>query len=196
MITKSDSFSSKTTSILIVYATREGQTEKIAKWIDDHFTARGVRTCLRNAASPIEEEIREFDAVLLGGSMHAGGIEKELVQFVTEHQQTITSKPNAFFLVLLSAATKDQKLREQWLDDAHHKLDEQMPIAFQHLEYIAGALMYSKYPLPLKWVMRRIAKQAGEGTDIHKDYEYTDWKKVEAFADETLARFTAVSGAS
>lgn len=51
-------------------------------------------------------------------------------------------------------------------------------------EMIAGALMYSKYSLPLKWIMKRIARIAGEDTDTSKDYEYTDWKRVKRYAEQ------------
>ena len=44
---------------------------------------------------------------------------------------------------------------------------------FYATEMIAGALAYSKYPKPLKWVMQQIAKKAGEDTDTSQDYEYT-----------------------
>ena len=47
---------------------------------------------------------------------------------------------------------------------------------------IAGALAYSRYPLPVKWLMKRIAKQAGQSTDTSQDYEYTDWKQVALYA--------------
>jgi menaquinone-dependent protoporphyrinogen oxidase len=54
------------------------------------------------------------------------------------------------------------------------------------VEMIAGALMYSKYSLPLKWIMKRIAQKAGEGTDISKDYEYTDWKQVAQYSEKLM----------
>jgi menaquinone-dependent protoporphyrinogen oxidase len=47
---------------------------------------------------------------------------------------------------------------------------------------IAGALKYSRYPLPLRWLMKRIAAKAGGDTDTSRDYEYTDWAQVEAYA--------------
>ena len=65
-------------------------------------------------------------------------------------------------------------------------MNEQIQIKFQGVEMIAGALMYSKYPLPLKWLMKRIAQKAGEGTDISKDYEYTDWKQVKQYSEKIM----------
>lgn len=61
-------------------------------------------------------------------------------------------------------------------------MDTQLSTKFYDTEMIAGALAYSKYPEPLKWVMQRIAKKAGEDTDTSQDYKYTDWRHVERYA--------------
>ena len=64
---------------------------------------------------------------------------------------------------------------------------EQLLVDFDDTEMIAGALIYSKYPLRIKWIMRRIVRKAGEGTDTSRDYGYTDWTKVARYA-ERLSR--------
>jgi menaquinone-dependent protoporphyrinogen oxidase len=61
-------------------------------------------------------------------------------------------------------------------------MNDQLEVTFDDVEMIAGALRYSKYPLPLRWLMRRIAKQAGGDTDTSRDYEYTDWEQVDGYA--------------
>lgn len=176
-------------SILILYATREGQTEKVAAQISTHLKKAGANVELINAQDKkLTEEItlEIFDLLVFGASMHAGGLEKELVDFINSHKEQIEQKGRSMFLVLLSAATKDSKLREEWLKDARKKMDEQIQAQFQDAEMIAGALMYSKYPLPLKWIMKSIARQAGQETDTSKDYEYTDWKQVKQYAEKLM----------
>jgi menaquinone-dependent protoporphyrinogen oxidase len=56
-----------------------------------------------------------------------------------------------------------------------------LSVGFDDVEMIAGALRYSKYSLPLKWIMRRIAASAGEKTQTFRDYEYTAWHQVEQY---------------
>lgn len=114
--------------------------------------------------------------------MHAGGLEQEIVQFINSREKEINESRRSLFLVLLSAATKDAAIRERSLKDARQKVNDQLRVTFDEMEMIAGALMYSKYSWPLKWLMKRIAKQAGEGTDTSRDYEYTDWQQVEQYA--------------
>ena len=176
-------------NILILYATREGQTEKVAVQISTHLKKAGAKVQLTNAQdrkATKDMDLEAFDLLVFGASMHAGGLEQELVTFINSHKEQIKPKICSFFLVLLSAATKDSELRAKWLEDARNKINAQIQVQFQDVEMIAGALMYSKYSLPLKWIMKRIAQQAGEGTDMSKDYEYTDWKQVSQYSEKLI----------
>ena len=171
--------------VLVLYATRQGQTEKVATRIATHMRAIGDDVLLLNASdvgTGAGIDLRRFDLLVFGASMHAGGLERELVDYMKRNRERIERHEKSLFLVLLSAATRDPALRSRWLADARNKLAEQLPVSFDDVEMIAGALTYSKYSLPLKWLMRRIAKQAGEGTDTSRDYEYTDWQQVERYA--------------
>ena len=59
-----------------------------------------------------------------------------------------------------------------------------------HVELIAGALLYTKYNFLKRFLMRRISGSEGGDTDTSRDYEYTDWAAVERFA-EMFAREVA-----
>jgi menaquinone-dependent protoporphyrinogen oxidase len=119
--------------------------------------------------------------------MHAGGLERELVEIVNDRAEEIRERARSLFVVLLSAAAQDPTLRAAWLADARRKVDAQLRVPFDHVEMIAGALRYSRYPLPLRWMMRRIARKAGEDTDTRSDYEYTDWEQVARYARGLVA---------
>ncbi len=175
--------------ILLLFATREGQTEKVASRIAGDLRDAGADVVLvdaRDTQATRDLDPGRFDLLVFGASMHAGGLERELLAFVNAHADVIAASRRSFFLVLLSAATRDRQLREQSLADAHAKMNDQLDVAFEHVEMIAGALLYSKYPLPLRWLMRRIAKKAGGDTDMSRDYEYTDWNQVAQYARRLL----------
>ena len=61
---------------------------------------------------------------------------------------------------------------------------------------VPGALLYTRYNPVKRWMMKRIVRKAGGDTDTTRDYEYTDWNEVRAFADEFNARVRDVSGSS
>ena len=176
--------------ILVMYATREGQTGKVATRIAEHLKAGNAAVEIVNARDKPalrRLQLESFDLLVFGGSMHAGGVESELVDYINGQRDQIAGKRRSFFLVLLSAATKDPVLRAKWLADARAKLDDQLDVDFDEVEMVAGALRYSKYSAPMKWVMKRIADKAGEGTDTSQDYEYTDWRQVEVYAHKLAA---------
>lgn len=176
-------------SALIIFATKEGQTQKVAVRILEHLENAGITGHLVNAADSTalkQIDLGSYDLLVFGASMHAGGLEREIVQFINANTSQIESKANSFFLVLLSAATIDPKLKSESLADARQKMHRQLMMKFDDMEMIAGALAYSKYSLPMKWRMRRIASKAGEGTDISRDYEYTDWTQVERYAERLV----------
>ncbi len=114
--------------------------------------------------------------------MHAGGLERELRAYLKDHRAQLEAQPRALFVVLPSAATNDPDAKASALADARHKIAEQLDLPFERIELIAGALRYSQYPWPVKWIMQKIARAAGGDTDTSRDYEYTDWAQVEAFA--------------
>ena len=178
----------------IFYATREGQTEKVALTLAAHLIGLGAAATTHNLRANVETaDLQKADLLLFGASMHAGGLERELVDFINDQAAIITQRPHAFFLVLLSAATADQALREKSLSDAQGKVQQQLSVEFDDMEYIAGALTYSKYSRPVRWIMRRIARQHGEDTDTRRDYEYTDWAEVRTYAERLNNTYLAAN---
>ena len=176
----------KQKKVLILFASREGQTEKVTVRISEHLQQFGLAVHIVDAADAAAVEridLSAYELLVFGASMHAGGLERELIRFVNDNAECVSLCVRSFFLVLLSAATKDPVLRAESLADARQKMNRLMSVGFDDTEMIAGALRYSKYPLPLKWLMRRIARKAGEGTDLSRDYEYTDWSQVKRYAD-------------
>lgn len=176
-------------SALIIFATKEGQTQKVARRILEHFENAGITGHLVNAADSAavkQINLGAYDLLVFGASMHAGGLEREIVQFINANAKQIESQARSFFLVLLSAATREPKLKSESLVDARQKMNRQLKVKFDDTEMIAGALAYSKYSLPMKWLMRRIASKAGEDTDTSRDYEYTDWTQVERYAERLI----------
>jgi menaquinone-dependent protoporphyrinogen oxidase len=59
---------------------------------------------------------------------------------------------------------------------------------------VAGALMYTRYNWIKRFVMKRIAQKAGGDTDTSRDYEYTDWNDLRAFAGQFGRRVSGDSG--
>lgn len=176
--------------VLICYGTSEGQTATIAERMGDVVDGEGHEVTLVHLNHlPDDLDPGTYDGLVVGASIHAGSHQKYVTRFVRNHAETLNRRPSAFFSVSLTAAHDDPgerepaaELLEEFLDETGWNPDGTLAVA--------GALRYSEYGLLKRFVMRRIAGRASGDTDASRDYEYTDWEDVEAFAREftTLLR--------
>ena len=56
---------------------------------------------------------------------------------------------------------------------------------------IAGAILYTRYPPLIRLLIRWFRARQGGDTDTHRDYVYTDWALVTAFADAVVRHLDA-----
>jgi len=173
-------------SVLVVYATRDGQTRKIAERIATVLRARRhVVELLDAARAPQDLDLSRFQAVLIGSPIRAQGYLRPVVRFVQSHRTTLDRLPTLFFSVGLAVVSKVHDGRAQTMQIVE-RLVAETGWRPRRVELVAGALPYTRYNFLVRFVMRRISKKEGGDTDTSRDYEYTDWSAVERFAVEFL----------
>ncbi len=175
--------------ILIVYATRYGQTAKIAKHLGDRLAERGCLLDERYARHlSLDWPLTHYDGVVVGASVYMNDHQREIVEFARAYRPFMRSMPTAFFSVSMAASAKTEAGRRQ-SNAAIERFVERtgwrpgMTIAF------AGSLPYRRYGPIERRMMQVLAAAAGADTDITRNHEYTDWEQVRAFAEayfETL----------
>ncbi len=170
--------------IAIVYATRYGQTEKIARYIAKKIQQPGISTRLvkANTKQPPESDV---DSIICGGPVYRGNFPGPLLAWVRTNLPFLADHPCAFFSVTLNAADKHDSARTAD-DDLLKKFMTQTAWTPSHLASIAGALKYRDYFWLLRILMKRISRKAGGDIDTSKNYEYTDWEVVDGFVDAFL----------
>ncbi|ELZ83177.1 protoporphyrinogen oxidase [Haloferax elongans ATCC BAA-1513] len=174
-------------SFLVAYGSKEGQTEKIAERIVAVLDGRGHEaTAVSVADVPTDLSVEDFDAVLVGSSIHMGKHGTKVHRFVREHREALETRPNAFFQVSLSSAFPSKE------SDAHvaeyiEEFVEKTGWEPDRIGAFGGALRYSKYGFFTRMIMKRITQETIGETDTSQDYEYTDWDEVEAFATDFAA---------
>jgi menaquinone-dependent protoporphyrinogen oxidase len=174
--------------LLIAYATTDGQTRKIARFAADRLSG-GHSVELLNVEDAEGLDLSRFDAVLLAGSLHAGGYQKTLARFVTEQRAALAMLPTLFLAVSLSAAGQDA---EDWagLRKCLAEFETETGWTPGRVEHVAGAFRFSEYDFFRAWAMRRIADQKGETVEAGKDKEYTDWAALGVLLDAWAAGLT------
>lgn len=165
---------------LIVYATGEGQTRKIANALAE--TLRGEDFTVDVVEDP-DDDVRpgDYDAVLVGGSIHIGKVQRSIIDWARRHHEALEARHDAFFGVCMAAASDAPAKREE----VQGYVDTFLELAHWHPDraiMFAGALRFTQYGLIKRWLMAAIARSSHTPfEDTRHDYEFTDWSSVEAF---------------
>jgi len=176
--------------LLVVYATRQGHTRKIAEHVAATMRARGDVVDVVDAHDPPAGfDVSRYGGVVLAASVHLGKHEPEMVRFARANHHALDRVPTAFLSVSMA---------EAGVEDGRRPFDQRAKAAedvkrivesFCHetglhplrVWPVAGALMYREYGVLTRFVMKMISKREGGETDTSRDYEYTDWKALDRF---------------
>lgn len=179
--------------ILVVYATREGHTRKVADRVCHRIEQAGRSAVVTDAR---RGHFEPCDGVVLATSVHMGDHDPTMVDYVRYHREKLWKLPNAFVSVSLHEAVHENPScspLEQ--DDAKVEVDRSLRLFAeetgfhpQEVHPVAGALLYSSYGFLKRLVMQRMAKDKGLSADTSQDHDYTDWKDVDQFVDGFLSR--------
>ncbi len=168
------------TRILVLYGTTDGHTAKVARAIADALAAHGVQPDLVDAARG-NPDPGGYAGVIVAASVHAGGFQKAVRRWAQRHAAALTGIRTAFVGVCLGVLQHDPKV-DQDLEQIVARFLAGTGWRPTERKLVAGALLYTRYNGIKRWMMRRIASKAGGDVDTSRDYEYTDWSDVRAFA--------------
>ena len=170
--------------ILIAYSTTDGQTklicEKIKSVLDDTFIVD--LQSIQNIKENFEVLNQSFEYVIVGASIRYGKHSYDVYDFIKKNIDFLESSSNAFFSVNVVARKSEKNTPET---NPYIKkfltLSDWTP---KKLAVFAGKVDYPKYRFIDKYMIRLIMWITNGPTDISKTYEFTDWNKVEEFANE------------
>src|SRR5438045_707893 len=87
---------------LVVYGTTNGHTRKVASALASALQVEGAHVDLIQADRHAREVGPDhYDAVIVAASVHAGGYQRGVRQWVATHAAALTARPSAFISVCL-----------------------------------------------------------------------------------------------
>lgn len=169
--------------ILIVYESRFGQTERIARRIEDRLRERGLPVECRDVRrlSP-DLDLGGARTVLIGGSVRFGRHAAPLRAFARRRVAERGDRGGAFFSVCGAASVSTPEAMAEAEGYRTRFLAETGWTPTLQTSF-GGAVAYTKYGLLTRWLIRRIQRSKGLDTDTNRDFEYTDWDAVDEFAE-------------
>ena len=171
--------------LFIGYATKEGQSRKIARHIADFAFDTGHSIEISTLHELSDLDLERFDAAVLIAPIHAGHYPKPLSEFVSFHSEKLERMDTRFVSVSLAAAgydAEDWRGLEQIVDD----FSEATGWTPSETKQVAGAYMPSKYDILTGFIMRRIIAKKDPDADPSEDKEYTNWVELNAWINGWL----------
>ena len=180
--------------MLVYYATHDGHARRIADRIAARLTAKGIVTLTQDLA-----EVAPDPAALAAAPMVAAVLAirygKHLPQsarLVDAYKACAAPPPLALASVCLTARKpgKDTAQGNVYL----RKFLARNGLAPALATAIAGKLDYPRYGVLDRLAIRLIMWMTGGPTDPTATVEFTDWAKVDAFADDIAALHEKAKG--
>ncbi|XMB67229.1 flavodoxin domain-containing protein [Mycoplasmatota bacterium zrk1] len=147
---------------LIIYATKYGTTEKCALKLEEKIVDS-------KAINVNEIDINDFlkaDRIILGSSVYAGQIRKELKKFVTKNENRLLKKKLSIFLCGMQKGIEQEKA-------INLNFSEEMKQHANVINYVGGAYQLEKCNFLERLAVKVIAKatESKEEIDYDKLYE-------------------------
>ncbi|WP_319380401.1 menaquinone-dependent protoporphyrinogen IX dehydrogenase [Thiomicrorhabdus sp.] len=172
-------------NILIAYSTVDGHTRKICERLQEVLESQQQTVSIFPIEKDINREIASFDKIIIGSSIRYGNYRPELFEFISKNLSVLNNKPSAFFSVNM-VARKPQKAQPE-TNPYLQKFLKKSPWQPKTLAVFAGQIDYPKYGFFDRVMIQFIMKITKGPTDRHASFEFTDWTRVEAFA-ETISQ--------
>jgi menaquinone-dependent protoporphyrinogen oxidase len=168
---------------VIIYSTVDGQTLKICRHLSKIFNEKGEQAQLFHIDF-FKGELEEYGKIIIASSIRYGKHDERIIQLIRENEKVLNSKKSAFFSVNLVARKpeKNNEITNPYVSKFLGGILWKPSL----VGVFAGMLDYSKYRF-LDKLMIRLIMVITKGPIFPKSaIEYTDWKRVEAFAEDFL----------
>lgn len=168
--------------VVIAYASREGQTEKIARHIAHYLERRDLAVRLIDlGAGETEAGADDCEGTIVLASIHRGRTERSLSSFLMRHGHTLRRCPSAFVSVSLSAAALDPKERIA-LDEITQSFLHEVGWQPDKLLHAAGAIHERDLGLVERFAIHRLIEHKHLAVERSGDTEFTNWSEIDEFA--------------
>lgn len=174
--------------ILIIYATGEGQTAKIAERIAQVLRdTSGSEVILKNAIETLPDDFscKDFDGILVGSSLRNRRYADSIVDFIQKYKADLENCPSGFF----SVSGGDGCGWSNLVDKLVNKTLKDWRWQPKLVGRFGGALLYTQYDFWTKWSMWAGGIIMGYPHDTSRDHELTDWNQVDKFANDFIEEF-------
>jgi len=153
----------------IVYASSHGTTEKVVGIIAEKLS--GDEITIFDLKKQKNISIESYDKIIIGGSIHAGKMQKRVQEFVGKHNETLKAKTLGLFVCGMEPNPEKQivELESSYPAEIRQKANISA--------FVGGEFLFEKMNFVQKMIIKKIA--------------HTD-KSVSALQQQTIENFISL----
>ena len=159
-----------TDKILITYASRTGYTGGVAECIRQTLAENGIPVdlCLMQHVT----DLSSYKAVIAGSAIQGAKWLPEAMQFMQTHQEALSKKPFAAFMVCMTLAMPNAEKYRQGVKEWHEPVRKLVKPVSEG--FFAGALDIAKIPGLSNRIRFRLSVIMG----VWKEGDHRDWNAI------------------
>lgn len=135
---------------LIVYSTQYGCAAEVANKIAEQLEGE---TTVLNAKTDKMKNISEYDRIILGGSLYAGKVQKELKDFTAANKKALMEKPLGIYICGIGLT--DTGIANSFEFSFEQDIREHAKI----MDMVGGKLDFSKMSFMDKFIINTVTKK-------------------------------------
>lgn len=165
-------------STLIVYASKHGAAERCARSLSEKLTGK---VDVFNIAGGKMPELNGYDKVIIGGSIYAGRIQKEVSEFCTKNISVLKGKKIGLFICCMIEKNTEMQLSSNFPQELLRIASVKESLGFE--------FDYKKLGFLEKTMTKMISKMAPKDDqslpelDLNNHMSRISQEKVNKFAD-------------
>lgn len=173
------------TRILLIYSSVHGHTLKICERIKQQIQ-EAAKSEIEVTLAPLSDtpSLESFDKIYIGASIRHGKHRPALYQFIEQNKAILESRPSGFFSVSLVARKPNKNTPET--NAYMQTFLQQSAWKPTLLQTFAGNLDYQGYGVFDRNIIRFIMWITKGPTDPNTNVVFTDWNKVDEYANAMI----------
>ena len=167
-------------SSLIIYSSTDGHTKIICNRIISFLNHKNSAK-ITSLDEVSKFDLSKFNRIIIGASIRYGHHSKDLYEFINLNKEILDQKESVFFSVNVVARKPEKNTPET--NPYIKKFLKYSKWKPKKIAVFAGKVDYPKYSFLDKYIIKFIMFITNGPTDTSKSYEFTDWAKVDDFAN-------------
>jgi menaquinone-dependent protoporphyrinogen oxidase len=144
----------------IVFASKHGTTVKVAQKIQDGIGT--ANTDMYNLKDSSNIDLSRYDQIIIGGSIHAGSIQKKITRFCSKHTVDLVQKPLGLFICCM-----DEKHPQSEFENAFPEL---LRSHAKSKKIMGGEFLIEKMNFIEKLIIKKVSKVTSTISKINEGY--------------------------